>query len=224
MTWITGRRIVGALAVAGVAGVLGRGAARHLLAHHNDLFVGAGSEWYDRLAPHLLGRLYRRVADDITAMYRAGVVLDVGCGPGHLVLDVARRAPGLDVRGVDVSADMVSLATRNAIRTGLAGRVRFEVSEPARLPYADASVDLVVSTMSMHHWTDAPGMLRELARVVRPGGQVWIYDVWQPAMSPDGPAAAVPDGSFGAPHIEHLSLKLGPIPIPHMVRCTLERQ
>jgi ubiquinone/menaquinone biosynthesis C-methylase UbiE len=220
-----GRQIAGAVVVAGVAGLAGRlGPAmfKRVVAHHNELFVGQGSVWYDRLAPHLLGGFYRRVADEVAAMQRTGTVLDVGCGPGHLALALARRAPDLMVQGADLSGDMVQRATDNAAHAGLAGRVRFDVSGAASLPYADASVDLAVSTLSMHHWTDVAGMLRELARVVRPGGQVWIYDVWRPAMVAAVEAAAL-ELPFAAPRVEPISLRLGVFPLRHAARRTLVR-
>jgi len=168
--------------------------------------------------------LYQQVAEQVAAERQNGVVLDVGCGPGHVALSIARLAPGLDMRGADVSADMVNRATHNAERAGLAERLRFDVSEPTRLPYAGASVNLVVTTLSMHHWTDVPTMLRELARVVRPGGQVWIYDVRQPEMDADALAAAVADGAFSAPRVEPMPLWVGVIPLRNFVRCTLDRR
>jgi SAM-dependent methyltransferase len=52
-----------------------------------------------------------------------------------------------------------------------------EVGDVAKLPYRDGSVDLVVSTLSQHHWPDRPAALAELARVLAPGGRIWIYDL-----------------------------------------------
>lgn len=222
----TAKRVAGAIAIAGAIGIasqLGRRMLGQALHRHNELFVGEGSLWYDRLAPHLLGPFYRRVAEQVVAVQGIRDILDVGCGPGHVTLAVAKRGAHLLVRGVDLSADMVHRATNNAIHLGLAERVRFDTSERTRLPYEDAAFDLVISTLSMHHWEDVPGMLRELVRVVRPGGQIWIYDVQQAAMDAHALAAAVP-GEALKTSIERMLVWLGPIPIPRFVKWALTRR
>jgi ubiquinone/menaquinone biosynthesis C-methylase UbiE len=78
------------------------------------------------------------------------------------------------VTGIDVSPAMVA-HSRAAIPAGSVATV--ELADVAALPYPDGGVDLVVSTLSQHHWPDLAGGLRELARVLAPGGRVWIYDV-----------------------------------------------
>ncbi|HEU4324599.1 MAG TPA: class I SAM-dependent methyltransferase [Roseiflexaceae bacterium] len=218
------RHIAGTLAVVGAIGGLGRAAIGHLMHHHNGLFVGQGSDWYDRLSPHLVGPFYRRVVDEVVVARPSGLVLDVGCGPGHVAVALARCAPELEVCGVDISTDMIRRAKANVARAGLGGRVRFEVSQATRLPLADASVELAVTTLSMHHWTDVPAMLRELARVIRPGGQVWIYDIRQTAMEARTLERLLPEQPFATPRIEPVALRVGPVPLRGFVRCVLERR
>jgi SAM-dependent methyltransferase len=75
-----------------------------------------------------------------------------------------------------LEADMIARAERNARAAGLADRIALRVGDAADLPYPDDSFDLVVSTLSMHHWKDVEPVLGELARVLRPGGRLWIYD------------------------------------------------
>ena len=101
-------------------------------------------------------------------------MLDVGTGPGRLPVEIARRSPQVWVTGLDVSARMIE-AAKAAIEPGQ--QVIAEVGDVARLPYRDGSVDLVVSTLSQHHWPDRPAAVRELARVLAPGGRIWIYDL-----------------------------------------------
>src|SRR5439155_27069202 len=105
-----------------------------------------------------------------------GAVLDAGTGPGTLVRELARRLPGLQVYGIDLPEDMIELARAHARREHLEKRVQFASGDVAHLPYPDQSFDVVVTTISMHHWSELAQPLRELYRVLRPGGRVWIYD------------------------------------------------
>jgi ubiquinone/menaquinone biosynthesis C-methylase UbiE len=72
---------------------------------------------------------------------------------------------------------MVDVATRRAGREGLTDRVEFTVADLADLSLPDDSVDLVVSTASMHHWTDVGAVVASLDRVLRPDGRMWIFDL-----------------------------------------------
>jgi ubiquinone/menaquinone biosynthesis C-methylase UbiE len=102
------------------------------------------------------------------------VVLDVGTGPGVLLVELAARRPDLRLTGVDLSADMVAAATRNLAPFG--ERARTRVGDVTSLPFPDRSFDLIVSSLSLHHWDHPEAAAPELARILRPGGQVYIYD------------------------------------------------
>jgi ubiquinone/menaquinone biosynthesis C-methylase UbiE len=134
---------------------------------------------YDRIAKWQLRRLYARVAADVVA---AGLpdgarVLDIGTGPGRVPLAIAEAQPTLQVQGVDLSDEMIAHARQLAADAGLADRVSFEVGDVVDLPHHDDTFDLIVSSLSQHHWRDVEGGIRELSRVLRPTGQVWIYDI-----------------------------------------------
>jgi ubiquinone/menaquinone biosynthesis C-methylase UbiE len=135
---------------------------------------------YERWAGIFARPLYRRVAADVVdaGLPAGGKVLDVGTGPGTLPLLIAAQSPHLSVSGVDLSAEMIDRATAAAeIRaTPGAGPISFQIADVADLPFDDRSVDLVVSTISMHHWADPAAGLREIVRVLRLGGRAWIYD------------------------------------------------
>jgi ubiquinone/menaquinone biosynthesis C-methylase UbiE len=133
---------------------------------------------YDRHAGATFGGMYRRVADDVAAAVpTGGTVLDAGCGSGRLVMEIAKRRPDLQVHGIDLEQGMVDVASRHAERAGVADRVRFTVADLADLPLPDGSIDMVVSTASLHHWTDVGAVIGSLDRVLRPSGQIWIYDM-----------------------------------------------
>ncbi len=127
------------------------------------------------LPPAMLMR--RFVAQRAVAMKPVGAAADIGCGPGDLVIELARLAPGLHVTGVDLSEEMLSQGKERAAWAGVRGRVKFRQGAADQIPFADASLDLVVSTLSLHHWSDPVAALSEISRVLRPGAAFLIFDL-----------------------------------------------
>jgi SAM-dependent methyltransferase len=112
-------------------------------------------------------------------------LLDVGCGPGTITVDLARQvAPGR-VLGLDVAAGPLAEARTAAARAGVA--VTFEVGNVYALGLPDSSFDVVHAHQVLQHLADPIAALREMARVCRPGGLVAVRDVdyaataWFPA-------------------------------------------
>jgi SAM-dependent methyltransferase len=140
---------------------------------------------YDAHTRLLLGLLFDGIAADIAATFPAGArVLEVGSGPGHLSLRLARRH-GMDVTGIDLDPAMVERARANAERPG-DGDERgpsFLVGDVASLAFPEGSFDVVVSTLSMHHWADPGEGLTEIGRVLRPGGRALVWD-FRPGLLP----------------------------------------
>jgi SAM-dependent methyltransferase len=136
--------------------------------------------FYDALAHRLvLGPFFERIAVDVaTAAPEGGRVLEVGCGPGRLSIRLARRHR-LDVTGLDLDPAMIERARANADRPedGEGPRPSFLVGDVGSLAFPDGSFDLVVSTLSMHHWADPKAGLAEIGRVLRPGGRALVWDL-----------------------------------------------
>jgi SAM-dependent methyltransferase len=157
---------------------------------------------YDFQARLLMGSFFDGVAADVFAHTAdGGRVLEVGCGPGHLSGRLAHR--GLVVTGIDLDPAMVTRARANAARAthGAGDRPSFEVADVAALPFPDGSFDLVVSTLSLHHWADKQAGLAEIARVLRPGGRALIWDL-RPGVVPrhrdtPDPVAGLEGSSLG---------------------------
>ena len=140
--------------------------------------VMADASRYDSLSGVFLGSFYDSVAADVAAAAPSGGwILDVGCGPGHLANRLARQH-SLEVTGIDLDPAMIERARTNAERSVVAERrPTFVVGGVAALPFPDASIDLVVSTLSMHHWADATAGLAEIGRILCPGGRALIWDI-----------------------------------------------
>jgi len=104
------------------------------------------------------------------------LVLDVGCGTGSLAVRIRVHHPQVEVIGLDPDAKALAIARSKANRAGVA--VRFEQGYGDTLPFDDAAFDRVTSSMMLHH-LDLPtrrGMLREVLRVLRPGGSLHLVD------------------------------------------------
>ncbi len=119
---------------------------------------------------------YESVAAQVLERMAAGRVLDIGTGPGRLPVAIASRNKYVHVTGLDLSPDMVKIATQLAAKKGLAN-VDFRVGSASDLPFGDGEFDLAVSTLSFHHWKEPGNALDEIYRVLRQGGEAWIYDM-----------------------------------------------
>nr|AHE14864.1 RebM-like D-glucose O-methyltransferase [uncultured bacterium] len=102
-------------------------------------------------------------------------VLDVGCGIGKPALRLA-KARDVRVTGISISRPQVDQANSRAIAEGLAHRVSFAFADAMDLPFEDASFDAVLALESLHHMPDRGRALREMARVLRPGGTLAVAD------------------------------------------------
>jgi len=105
-------------------------------------------------------------------------VLDVGCGTGQLLRRMAGRYPDAELVGVDPSPGM----TRQAqAATGSDRHIEFLSAYAEKLPFADAHFDLVMTTVSFHHWADQQQGLHEVRRVIRDGGLFVLVDALGPS-------------------------------------------
>ncbi len=115
--------------------------------------------------------------ESVMAKARPARALDLGSGGGHVAYLMARHAGR--VAAVDLSADMLAAVAETAKGKGLAN-IETHRASVERLPFADASFDVVVTRYSAHHWHDFEGGLREARRVAKAGAPVIFMDVFAP--------------------------------------------
>jgi demethylmenaquinone methyltransferase/2-methoxy-6-polyprenyl-1,4-benzoquinol methylase len=123
---------------------------------------------------------WRRVlVREVATRHPAGRVLDVATGTGDLAFALAAAGLG-EVVGLDISPGMLAEARRKAESPRAAASVRFELGDAAALPFADASFDAVTVAFGVRNFEDLEVGLRELARVLRPGGTLAVLELGTP--------------------------------------------
>ena len=129
---------------------------------------------YDQLAEILSfgqnGR-WRRAMISRIAPVPGQAVLDVASGTAGVALQIAART-GASVVGVDLTEQMLRQGQRNVAGAGMSGRIRLTAGRAEQLPFADATFDALTFTYLLRYVLDPQATLTELARVVKPGGQV----------------------------------------------------
>jgi arsenite methyltransferase len=124
----------------------------------------------------------RRATRALLRLQPGETVLDVGCGPGFLLAEMADEVGAQGkLNGIDASADMIALARQ---RCRGFSTVALQEADALALPFADSTFDVVVSTQVYEYVADIAAALREAARVLRPGGRLlivatdWESSVW----------------------------------------------
>lgn len=155
---------------------------------HDDYIPAAGHPWalalYDPFTTLLGVNRVRRTLIEGADLDGARRVLDVGCGTGTLAVMIARAYPHLDVVGLDPDPDALAIATRKAARAGVT--IRFDRGMAGALPYPDGTFDRVFSSFMFHHLRgdQKRDMLREVRRVLAPGGRLELVDFAGPEGQP----------------------------------------
>jgi len=142
---------------------------------------------YDALNSLMTAGLHHRWRERAAAraeLKPGDAALDVCCGTGDLALELGRRVtPGGHVVGCDFSEPMLDLAREKAAARG-AGGVRFEWADALELPYDGERFDAVTVGFGVRNLADLDRGLREMARVLKPGGRAVILEIIQPTRPP----------------------------------------
>jgi len=134
-------------------------------------------EMYDEMQRRFRDRGWVETKDVLKAGITGGQALEVGLGPGYLGLEWLKATDHGHLTGLDISPDMIAVASRNARDYGLENRVTYVESPAGRMPFADATFDGVFTNGSLHEWKDPVVVMNEMARVLKPGGRYLISDL-----------------------------------------------
>ena len=110
----------------------------------------------------------------------AGRLLDVGTGTALIPIEIATRLPGLRITAIDLAEEMLVLGRKNVAAAGLADRITLQRIDAKDLAGPNAAFDAVVSNSIVHHIPQPLDVIREMARVTRKGGLLFVRDLLRP--------------------------------------------
>ena len=110
-------------------------------------------------------------------------ILDVATGTGDLAIALARRIPSARVAGVDISEKMLAEGRVKVDRNRLDGRIRLQTGDAEALDFPDGAFDVVAVAFGVRNFGDIPAGLREMRRVLKPGGRCFILEFSEPRPS-----------------------------------------
>ncbi len=133
--------------------------------------------WPGKLSLWLMNRRHSAVTDWGLAHVQiapASTILDVGCGGGRTIDKLATLARAGRVSGIDISSQSVHVSRRTNARWIAAGRVDIQQAAVSKLPFTDAQFDLVTAVETHYYWPDPVADMREILRVLKPGGRLCL--------------------------------------------------
>ncbi len=116
----------------------------------------------------------KQIAKNIAQNFNCGTILDVGTGYGYLAIEIALRHPSAQLLGIDVEPALIKDGKNRSQGKVIANRISFLIASAEFLPFSDNSMDMVVSTMSLHLWHNQESGIAEIHRVLKQGRQVLI--------------------------------------------------
>jgi ubiquinone/menaquinone biosynthesis C-methylase UbiE len=109
-----------------------------------------------------------------------GLMLDAGTGTARIPIEIARQQPQWQIIGIDLAKSMLELGKRNIEQAGLQAQIRLECVDAKQIPYPDRYFDMAISNSIVHHLSDPIAFFRELQRVLKPKGSIFLRDLTRP--------------------------------------------
>lgn len=108
-------------------------------------------------------------------------LLDVGTGTARIPIELAKRNSTVQILGVDLSEEMLMLGRQNIATAGFVERITLFHVDAKVMPFEDGTFDAVVSNSIVHHIPDPSHCFKEIVRLAKPGGAIFIRDLFRPA-------------------------------------------
>ena len=109
-----------------------------------------------------------------------GKILDAGTGTARIPIAIAQMRPAWEMTCIDLSANMLRLGLENVSKANVRSQIKLELVDAKSMPYPDRYFDMVISNSIIHHLPDPLPFLREVQRVLKPNGAIFLRDLLRP--------------------------------------------
>lgn len=133
---------------------------------------------YDAMDHSAVNRVF--VTDFLAHWTGPNPILDVGAGTAQILIELCRQAPKAELVAIDLAAEMLAVARANVQRAGLATRIRLEQVDAKGLPFPTGAFPALISNSIIHHIPAPAAVIGEMARVLKPGGLLFVRDLLRP--------------------------------------------
>jgi len=120
--------------------------------------------------------LRKKVLSKLKDFNPKGTLVDLGCGSGNLLIQIAESFPDLNLIGIDIASEILEFAKKRALDRSLGKRIDFKIGNVEKLPFSNESIDFIISTFSLHHWVNPVKGFNEIHRVLKRNGTLLIFD------------------------------------------------
>lgn len=120
--------------------------------------------------------LRKKVLTKLKDFNPKGTLVDIGCGSGNLIIQIAESYPDLNLIGIDISSEILEFAKKRALDRSLGKRIEFKIGNVEKLPFSNESIDFIISTFSLHHWVNPLKGFNEIHRVLKKDCTLLIFD------------------------------------------------
>jgi ubiquinone/menaquinone biosynthesis C-methylase UbiE len=145
---------------------------------HHETTHSFGTIFYNSVSStDVFQRHYDLLAKDILSYCSQGRLLDIGTGPGRLLVKLRQQSSKIHFAGIDPSLPMLTKAGKHIEEAGMREFIEVKQGISSQIPFPDNCFDIVISTASIHHWKEPTAGLNEAYRVLKEGGYALIYDV-----------------------------------------------
>jgi ubiquinone/menaquinone biosynthesis C-methylase UbiE len=134
-------------------------------------------EVYDKMMRNLRDKGWIETDLVLKTGINRGLSLEIGPGPGYLGLEWLKKTEGTTLRALEISAEMIKMAEKNAWEYGLQNRVKYVEGDAQKMPFEDNTFDGVFTNGSLHEWSQPSRIFNEVYRCLKPGGKYLISDM-----------------------------------------------